>query len=55
VDAALDGTRTKLSRESVTALLAASDTARYGPPQALPSVQECRDALARAEEVLAGH
>ena len=54
VDAALDGTRTRVPRESVTALLAASDTARYGPPQALPSVQECRDALARAEEVLAG-
>ena len=54
VDAALDRTRTKVPRETVTALLAASDTARYGPPQALPSVQECRDALARAEEVLEG-
>jgi hypothetical protein len=55
VDAALDGSRARVPRESVIALLAACDTARYGPPQALPSVQACREALATAEEVLEGH
>lgn len=54
VDAALDRTRSRVPRESVTALLAACDTARYGPPEALPSAQACRDALASAEAVLAG-
>ena len=38
--------RGRVPRESVTALLAACDAARYGPPQALPSAQACRDALA---------
>jgi hypothetical protein len=58
VDAALDassGLRTgRVSRESVTALLASADAARYGPPQALPSAEACRDALASAEQVLGG-
>ena len=54
VDAALGQARTRVARESVTALLAACDAARYGPPQALPSAQACRDAIAGAEEVLAG-
>lgn len=54
LDAALARTRTRVPRESVTALLAACDSARYGPPEALPSAQACRDALARAEEVLGG-
>jgi hypothetical protein len=59
VDAALEhggtGHRSgRLSRESVSALLAACDEARYGPPQALPSPQACRDALATAEQVLSG-
>ena len=44
----------RVSRESVTSLLVACDEARYGPPQALPSAQACRDALAAAEQVLAG-
>jgi hypothetical protein len=38
----------------VTALLAACDTARYGPPQALPSAQACREAIASAEQLLTG-
>lgn len=54
LDAALARTRTRVPRESVTALLAACDSARYGPPETLPSAQACRDALARAEEVLGG-
>jgi hypothetical protein len=57
VDAALEhggaGLRTgRISRESVASLLAACDEARYGPPQALPSPQACRDALATADQVL---
>lgn len=48
------GAGSRVSRESVSALLAASDTARYGPPAAVPSTQACRDALNTAEEILAG-
>ena len=48
------GSRSKVPRETVASLLAACDAARYGPPAALPSAQECRDALATAEQVLAG-
>jgi hypothetical protein len=54
VGAALETSRARASRESVTALLAACDDARYGPPLALPSAQACRDALAAAEQLLAG-
>ena len=64
LDAALDavhshrslrpGGRSGVPRETVASLLAACDTARYGPPAALPSAQECRDALSTAEQVLAG-
>jgi hypothetical protein len=54
LDAALVGTRGRVPRESVIALLAACDEARYGPPQALPSAQACREALATAEQVLGG-
>jgi hypothetical protein len=54
VDAALETAHTRVSRESVTALLVACDEARYGPPPALPSAQACRDALAAAEQVLGG-
>jgi hypothetical protein len=53
LDAALQNVRTRVPRESVSALITASDTARYGPPGAVPSAQACRDALAAAEEVLA--
>ena len=53
VDAALETTRGKVSRESVTALLAGCDVARYGPPSAIPSSEQCRDALSAAEQILA--
>jgi hypothetical protein len=52
VDTALELAGSRVSRESVTSLLASCDAARYGPPQALPSAQACRDALASAEQVL---
>lgn len=48
------GARSKVPRETVSSLLAACDAARYGPPAALPSAQQCRDALATAEQVLEG-
>jgi hypothetical protein len=48
------GARGKVPRETVASLLAACDTARYGPPAALPAAEACRDALATAEQVLAG-
>ena len=46
--------RRACSRETVSALLAHCDEARYGPPHALPSAQACRDALSTAEQVLGG-
>jgi hypothetical protein len=52
VDAALEHARSRVSRESVTALLVACDEIRYGPPQSLPSAQACREALAAAAQVL---
>jgi hypothetical protein len=54
LDAALHAAGGRVSRESVTTLLGLCDEARYGPPQALPSAQACRDALATAEQVLGG-
>jgi hypothetical protein len=54
LDAALEGARGRAPRETIAALLAGSDAARYGPPSLVPSAQECRDALAAAEQVLTG-
>jgi hypothetical protein len=54
VDAALEGAGGRVAREPVTSLLMACDSARYGPPHALPSAQACREALQTAEQVLGG-
>lgn len=54
LDAALAGTRGRVPRESVMTLLATCDEARYGPSQALPSAQACREALTTAQQVLGG-
>ena len=54
VDAALETAAGRVPRESVASLLVSCDAARYGPPDALPSAQACRDALSTAEQVLAG-
>lgn len=54
LDAALEVAGGRAPRETVTSLLAACDTARYGPPHALPSADACRDALSAAAQVLAG-
>ena len=54
VDAALETAPGRVPRESVASLLASCDQARYGPADALPSSQACRDALSTAEQVLGG-
>jgi len=42
-------------QESVVALLAACEEARYAPPEALPSEQSCRRAIDQAAELLGAH
>jgi hypothetical protein len=49
---ALESANGRISRETVTSLLATCDTARYAPPESIPSAEQCRDALRTAEEVL---
>lgn len=53
IEDALAHARGRISREEVSALIASCDEARYGPPQAIPTPQACRDALSAAEQVLA--
>jgi hypothetical protein len=53
IEEALAHAKGRVSREEVSALIANCDEARYGPPQAIPSAQACRDALSTAEHVLA--
>jgi hypothetical protein len=52
LDAALASARGRLPREPITALLSACDVARYAPPRALPPAEQCREALATAEQLL---
>ncbi len=52
VEPALAGRPSRLPADRVAALLLACETARYGPPQSLPSAEACRDALAQTEELL---
>ncbi|HEX6972789.1 MAG TPA: hypothetical protein VF147_00225 [Vicinamibacterales bacterium] len=52
VEPALAGRKTRVSAEDIGALLAECERARYAPPAALPSEDQCRDALARAEQFL---
>lgn len=47
------GRATRVPAETVTALLAACETARYAPPAALPPADACRDAIEQAAQVLA--
>lgn len=53
LDAAMATVGGGVPRESATSLLRACDLARYGPPHALPSAQDCRDALSAAQQLLA--
>jgi hypothetical protein len=52
IEDALAHAKGRISREEVSALIASCDEARYGPPQAIPTAQSCRDALSAAEHVL---
>ena len=50
---ALSRRPSRVDPASVAAVLAACERARYGPPDALPSAEECRETLARTETLLA--
>lgn len=52
VGPALAGRPSRLPADRIAALLLACETARYGPPESLPSPEACRDALAQTEELL---
>jgi hypothetical protein len=54
IDAALQSRGGRIPRETVVSLLATVDEARYRPASAPLSADECRDAIASAEQVLAG-
>jgi hypothetical protein len=53
VEPALAGRHTRVPAETVTALLAACETALYAPLAALPPADACRDAIEQAAQVLA--
>ncbi|MGE5244663.1 MAG: hypothetical protein ACM3SQ_10595 [Betaproteobacteria bacterium] len=53
VEPALAARATSVPAGSVTALLAACELARYAPPDALPSADQCRTALDQTAEILA--
>jgi hypothetical protein len=53
VQPALAGRTTRVPADTAAALLAACETARYAPPEALPSADACRTAIDQAAEVLA--
>jgi hypothetical protein len=54
IDAALAERGGRIPRETVVALLAVCDEARYRPSQAALSAEACRDAISSAEQVLTG-
>jgi hypothetical protein len=54
IDAALASGGRRIPRETVVALLTVVDEARYRPAGASISAEACRDAIASAEQVLAG-
>ena len=54
VGASLTDRRTRVAPETLVALLAECERARYGPPDAVPAEGACGDALAQAEQVVAG-
>jgi hypothetical protein len=53
VTATLDGQRLRVAPESIAALLAECERARYAPEALLPGTDACRDALAQARQVVA--
>ena len=52
VTPALSARSSRLDPAAVAAVLATCERARYGPPDVLPSAEECRETLARTEAIL---
>jgi hypothetical protein len=52
IDAALARHNGRMPAELVSAVLDACDRARYAPPDALPSADDCRQAIERAAHIL---
>jgi hypothetical protein len=52
ITAALEARPSRVPAETVSAILASCEVARYAPPELLPSVDAWRDALAGAERLL---
>jgi len=52
VEPALAGRPSRVPAETVAALLAACETARYAPPASLPPADACRDAIEQAAQLL---
>jgi hypothetical protein len=53
IETALSTRETRLPASLVSRLLAACDRARYAPPDALPSSDDCREAIHQSEQLLA--
>ena len=51
---ALATTRTKVPAELIASVLATCELARYAPPHAIPSAEECRDTVEKVEEIVGG-
>ena len=54
VEPALAGHRTRVPAEEIGALLAECERARYGPLEALPTAEACREAVGRAAQLVSG-
>jgi hypothetical protein len=54
VPSRLEGRKLRVAPDDVASLLAACEQARYAPAEAMPSTSECRDAIERAQAVVAG-
>jgi hypothetical protein len=54
IDAAIASHDQGLPADSIGAVLAACDQARYAPPDALPSIDACRSTIDQAAQLLAG-
>ena len=52
VASALAAVRTTVPVELVTALLATCEAARYGPPDAVPSAEACRQGIEQVEQIV---
>jgi len=51
---ALATTSTTVPAELVASVLATCELARYAPPHAIPSTEECRETVEKVEEIVRG-